>query len=420
MGIFGVAAGWTSENTAGAMLVLTAAYIILSKIKKSFIPKWQYSGLAGAVIGFSIMILAPGNAMRAASLPFTESENFVEKIGSRLKNLIFLVKSQMSVLLLITIICLVLYFLFKMYKSQMSILPFLYGAGGALALGANILAPVVPARSLFGAAIMFYIAIAYVFNYLGSEVLKKEEIKIIITALLYICTIPSLAGAYADIKSTYDISSYREMHIKLEKNNGFLDISVPMSIPATKYNALYQLEDIQPNKDNWVNQAVCKYFGINSITSYNMNTIGVDASSSSISELPEVPSIQEMYNGMILDFCNGINVKNQGVIEVDGNSEIFDLRGWAADFKTKKPLGELYIQIGNKLYNAQYGLESPSVYDFYKNSAYKNVGFNFQISVSKLIDEFKKTNSNEIYFIMIGTDGTYKFAPVKYEVRITK
>jgi hypothetical protein len=62
---FGIVAGWTNENTAAGMLLMTCLYIFASRRGQKRIPLWMYAGLAGALTGFVFMIAAPGNAVRS-------------------------------------------------------------------------------------------------------------------------------------------------------------------------------------------------------------------------------------------------------------------------------------------------------------------------------------------------------------------
>jgi hypothetical protein len=63
--LLGVMAGWTNENTAAAMLLMTVAFICYYRSQRWKIPAWAVVGFTGAVVGYLFMILAPGNFFRA-------------------------------------------------------------------------------------------------------------------------------------------------------------------------------------------------------------------------------------------------------------------------------------------------------------------------------------------------------------------
>ncbi|MBP1763036.1 MAG: hypothetical protein H6Q65_94 [Firmicutes bacterium] len=62
----GILAGWTIENTAVSMTLATAGFTLYFYKKKS-LQKWMVSGLLGAIAGTALLVLAPGNYVRAAA-----------------------------------------------------------------------------------------------------------------------------------------------------------------------------------------------------------------------------------------------------------------------------------------------------------------------------------------------------------------
>ena len=60
----GVLAGWTNENTVGALVVLLLCLLVWRLAEKKRVPVWFYAGLAGCVIGLALMVLAPGELSR--------------------------------------------------------------------------------------------------------------------------------------------------------------------------------------------------------------------------------------------------------------------------------------------------------------------------------------------------------------------
>lgn len=67
LGMFfgGIVAGWTVENTAATMNLIIAACIVYA-YKKNRLKKWMITGFAGSVIGFLLLVMAPGNYVRYA------------------------------------------------------------------------------------------------------------------------------------------------------------------------------------------------------------------------------------------------------------------------------------------------------------------------------------------------------------------
>lgn len=117
-------------------------------------------------------------------------------------------------------------------------------------------------------------------------------------------------------------------------------------------------------------------------------------------------------NGVCLDTYNGIRLENSKEISIDRRNSMTELVGWAADFSTKKPLKALYIQIGSKTICCNYGIRRTSVSDHYKDTNLTNTGF----SVTFPTAYFGNGKIKEIQFIQVGTDGTYRYEPVTYEI----
>lgn len=63
MFLFGVVAGWTIENTAATMEFILAVFVFYAYRKKQ-LKKWMMSGFVGSVLGFLLLVMAPGNYVR--------------------------------------------------------------------------------------------------------------------------------------------------------------------------------------------------------------------------------------------------------------------------------------------------------------------------------------------------------------------
>ena len=65
--LLGVLAGWTNENTAAAVATGLGLYLIYC-LKERKLTLWQVVGYAGFLIGFALLVLAPGNRARLDSM----------------------------------------------------------------------------------------------------------------------------------------------------------------------------------------------------------------------------------------------------------------------------------------------------------------------------------------------------------------
>lgn len=120
---------------------------------------------------------------------------------------------------------------------------------------------------------------------------------------------------------------------------------------------------------------------------------------------------QSGYYGMWIDYVNN-NLLT--VTEISKalylNSDTVTLSGWAADFSVGKPLSKLYLKLGERVLECEYGGERTSVSDVFQNPDLKNTGFKVCFPKDYL------DGVDKIEFIQVGNDGTYRFETVCYNI----
>jgi hypothetical protein len=266
----GILAGWSNENSSGAMLLMLIFYLIIYKIKGITIRLWCFSGLLGSIIGFLLMLLAPGVKARLGTYPEDPQLSFFQKYWQRIKNIIWVLSHELNVLLLLVCVALIVLFVLKIYKRSNSIVPIIYGFGACSAIAANVLSPSVPFRGYFGIVFFLYIAVLYVIDSTPLEVLFKKSIHGLLLLLLMIFVMmPTYFSAYLDIAKTNSQITYREIFIEQEKSKGINDIVTSSVAPESKYNPSYELDDISNDVTYWSNVAVARYYNVKSIKSNN-------------------------------------------------------------------------------------------------------------------------------------------------------
>lgn len=199
--ILGILAGWTNENTAAAMLLVTILYIVYFRSHKWQIPVWAVAGIIGAIIGFAIMILAPGNYMRGGDSVSLDMYTF----GYRLFTWTLTFFIYCGPLFLISLITLVIYNRFPNGEKKDNLkLIFIYGLGVIAAIYAMLLAPSFPRRALFGVVTFLIIATGISFYNLDFRNKFLRQIRLVVTII-------ALTGFvftfYLNIK---DINNYRK------------------------------------------------------------------------------------------------------------------------------------------------------------------------------------------------------------------
>ena len=63
MFFFGIIAGWSNENSTCWIIIFLFMFILANR-KQDSIEIWMFTGLAGLIIGYALLMLAPGNVVR--------------------------------------------------------------------------------------------------------------------------------------------------------------------------------------------------------------------------------------------------------------------------------------------------------------------------------------------------------------------
>lgn len=262
----GVIAGWTNENTSGAMICLTIFFIIYYKLNKKMIPIWSIIGLIGAFIGFILLIKAPGNYLRPQMYgAATESVSLIIYIKV---SIIFLMNciDEIGFLILFYGMLIVWKSYFSKKNNKINIISLCYAIASALAMGAMILSPERPLRTLFGTVIFMIIAIGYLFSHLVNIKCFRNRM-LFLVIIGFGLFISSYLPALLDIKNTHEFIMNEHVEvIKEQKNLGNMNITIKqIPTPESTYNAFNGSANLQLNSDAWFNQWLAEYFGVDTI-----------------------------------------------------------------------------------------------------------------------------------------------------------
>jgi len=217
MFVGGVLAGWTNENTAAAMLVIIILFFFYYKSNGWKIPVWGILGILGSIIGYSIMIMAPGNIVRAGDAVIVSA--FL--ILYRLFNYTLTLFSSYGALTIFYLLFLILSWHFrKSSKSGILKVSLIYFVAFLAAIYAMLFSPSFPSRAWFGPLTFFIIAIGIVFYNLNCQYKFIRQIKAGILMIAIIMFFFSFYEGVRDIYSFYRISQQREIEVEEAKNQG--------------------------------------------------------------------------------------------------------------------------------------------------------------------------------------------------------
>lgn len=261
----GILAGWTNENTGGAMILLTMLFAFYFKFKNIKIPKWAFSGFFASCIGFVFLALSPGNNARKAYL--------TKKTVNLVDNFLNVVGTSFTLMFGLTILLLLILSFFLIVNnnnrdliSKNMFLAFIYVFSALAGIIVLIFSPQIPARTWFGPIVFFIIAIGTLFANIDLSYTSLKPILVIGLIAFSIKYVNEYTIAYKDIEKTYKSINAQISIIEDEKAKGNLDIVVN-DLPKrnSQYNAFKGTRYLFEDKDAWLNQWMAKYYDINSI-----------------------------------------------------------------------------------------------------------------------------------------------------------
>ena len=266
--VLGILAGWSNENTGGACILIALSLSIIRYIEQKKVPNRLVSGLIGAIIGFLMLVLAPGNAMRA--MEFANDNSTLYTIVHDFTSAIRVIKEGM-----IYFIVSYVFLMLVLWKSERKILlvASIFMVAAIADVGAIILSPVPVLwdRSMFGAAILSIISLGMLISGLDKKVLINKYLANGTLALMVVVSCLRLGHAYFDIGYIFVQNYQRNQYIQEQKIQGNLDPIVFQfdSEFLSTYNAVYGLNDITPYYSFWYNEDFAKVNGLNTIQATN-------------------------------------------------------------------------------------------------------------------------------------------------------
>ncbi|MBE5842608.1 MAG: hypothetical protein E7302_00355 [Butyrivibrio sp.] len=263
MFLSGLIAGWCNENTSGGcllMVILLTAFYLKGKHK---IKPFMITGILGNVMGLAIMVLAPGNMLRAANRE--ELHGGLLGMAARFLNITIVIHEEFFILLSV-LIALVIYLLTYGKKLTELIDVFAY-TGLWFATSYSLIATTTPqSRAFFGAGIFLMMAVVQAYQDADDDVkwmsiLRKSVVYILCLYMFftYLESGGSLARIYREEQERY---TYLEEYAK----TGEEDVEVPMLRPnfKTKYSAAYD-SDVTDDWTYWTNMMMAEYYGFKTL-----------------------------------------------------------------------------------------------------------------------------------------------------------
>lgn len=263
--LMGILAGWCNENTSGGCILLVVIWTGFYIYEKHRIRLWMLSGIAGNLIGFLFMVLAPGNANR---MQYMEEEHTgLFAIISRWQKCNLAIRNHFFILIAI---CIVVFILVRLQqaeweKSKNMLTFFFVFAATCYAL---VLVPEPVARAYFGAGIFLMISCVQGIVDVSDKDLYLRALKLSAVSVFALYFVFTYIDCGANLMRIYRESQERFAYIEEQKAAGNMDITVPLLRPAfeNKYSDAYNSELSAEDSGYWVNVGYATYFEVNSIS----------------------------------------------------------------------------------------------------------------------------------------------------------
>jgi hypothetical protein len=268
--IISILAGWSNENTGAAVLFLLIALLAMKIVRKEKIALFEIMGGIGFLIGFALLIGAPGNYMRVDVIKERgggySNEALIIMLIKRFDDVNFIFFKNHGVLVMAASLFSAFDLLYRQ-KRRLNLFSYFYALSALVSVYSMVLSPRFPDRA-------FLIVLVFALITLGNVLMQFElrvpalvkRNRVLIFCLLLPVFSSSILKASKNIMGIYIRWQNRIEYITAEKDRGNLDVEVKAPILATdRHAALYGLGDLLDNPAKWPNTSIAEYFGLNSL-----------------------------------------------------------------------------------------------------------------------------------------------------------
>jgi len=274
--LLGVIAGWCNENTSGGMILIVFLLLIYCRVFKYKIKIWMISGLIGSIIGFLIMILAPGMYKRAQYEGFADDRTLLEIMVTRSEVYTSSLQTDYAVLVIIFIILITMQ-IYLQKDPKRTCISLIFFIASIATIYALMFSPKVAAtRPMIGPTVFMIIACASCFAGLSFS---KTSLRI--ASISFICILAFQFGttyllALGDIGRTSVVANRRVEFIEVQKAQGNLNVLIPhWHMPhihaRTPWNPFYESPDFGKHSHVGYNTRYARYYGLKSIWWENLD-----------------------------------------------------------------------------------------------------------------------------------------------------
>ena len=269
--LLAVVAGWSSENTSGALIMIMLGWIVYALFTKTKLKAWMFESLIGTLIGYALLIFSPGHSVRMNdpqyAMSVVDDRNPLLIIAERFANATKFLFTKQIVLILLLAFFIILH-IYQKKAKELIYSEILFGLAAFACEYALILSPGRQTdRVTFGVTILLVIACSIG---LAGTAYDRKELHFVrsagMTVLLLFTFYQGVNGAY-DVVTSYKAATDRVNYVETQVAKGAKQVVVPYITPepATKYSAQYMLCDLSEFPTFWTNRVFAEHYKLDSV-----------------------------------------------------------------------------------------------------------------------------------------------------------
>lgn len=258
----GMLAGWTNENTAGALAIILVCLPVWRLVEKRRVPLWCWAGLAGCIVGLCIMVLAPGELSRLGVAGGTGGvAAIVRRVGVITRKLARYLWPGIAVWALLLV-----GFLRKKRQKRLLVYPLIFLLAGCAATYSMALSPQMPDRVWSGPIIYFLISALSLWRAAGEPRLQKTWLRVGAATLCAAFTLASYAYFVPKVAATAMAFDARAADAEAQLSRGARSLTLaPVCGSGVRFDAAETPYDITPDPAYWLNGALARYLGADTV-----------------------------------------------------------------------------------------------------------------------------------------------------------
>lgn len=263
MFFLGWLSGWCNENTSGGAFLLVIFCTGIYYYQRRRIQPWMWSGMAGMLVGLLCMVMAPGNAKRAAYIEETHSG--VMAYVARFLKINNAIYQYFFVLFVIVTVVLVYMFIkgTKLCDMKWSLALIAVCIATSYAL---ILTKSPMPRAYFGAGLFLIMACVQAIAYASKQETTLLTLKYAGAICLAVFMFFEYCESGADLMRIKREVDERDAYVEQQIEQGNYHLTVPMLRPEfdNRFTFVYP-NDVTDDPESWGCQIYKMYYGVESL-----------------------------------------------------------------------------------------------------------------------------------------------------------